>query len=89
MALEQLFKRQPEWIGKMAFLQIAAPSRGTLPAYQQLHDECLAIVDEFNEKYGRDGYRPIIMVAEHHTQETSTRSIAPPMSAWSAACMTA
>ena len=69
MALEQLFERQPEWIGKMTFLQIAAPSRGTLPAYQQLHQECMAFVDAFNEKYGRGDYKPIIMLAEHHTQE--------------------
>jgi alpha,alpha-trehalose-phosphate synthase [UDP-forming] len=69
LALEQLFERQPEWIGKMAFLQIAAPSRGTLPAYQQLHQECMSFVDAFNQKYGRDGYKPIIMLAEHHTQE--------------------
>ena len=53
----------------MAFLQIAAPSRGTLPAYQQLHQECMAFVEAFNEKYGRGGYKPIIMLAEHHTQE--------------------
>ena len=89
MALEQLFERQPEWIGKMTFLQIAAPSRGTLPAYQQLHQECMAFVDAFNEKYGRGGYKPIIMLAEHHTQEASTPSIAPPTPASSAACMTA
>ena len=69
MALEQLFERQPEWIGKMAFLQIAAPSRGTLPAYQQLHQECMAFVEAFNERYGRGGYKPIIMLAEHHTQD--------------------
>ena len=69
LALEQLFERQPEWIGKMAFLQIAAPSRGTLPAYQHLHQECMSFVDAFNEKYGRGDYKPIIMLAEHHTQE--------------------
>jgi alpha,alpha-trehalose-phosphate synthase [UDP-forming] len=69
LALEQLFERQPEWIGKMVFLQIAAPSRGTLPAYQQLHQECMSFVDTFNEKYGRDGYKPIVMLAEHHTQQ--------------------
>ena len=51
------------------FLQIAAPSRGTLPAYQHLHQECLDFVDAFNQRYGSDGYKPIIMLDEHHTQE--------------------
>jgi trehalose-6-phosphate synthase len=68
-AIEQLFERYPEWIGKMVLLQIAAPSRGTLPAYQHLHEECLSFVDAFNQRFGRGDYKPIIMLAEHHTQE--------------------
>jgi trehalose-6-phosphate synthase len=68
-AIEELFTNHPEWIGRLVFLQIAAPSRGTLPAYQHLHQECLDFVDAFNRRYGSDGYKPIIMLAEHHTQE--------------------
>ncbi len=68
-ALEQLFERYPEWIGKLTFLQVAAPSRGTLPAYRQLHDECLRYAEELNRRYGHDGYRPVLMVAEHHSQD--------------------
>jgi trehalose 6-phosphate synthase len=68
-AIEELFTNHPEWIGRLVFLQIAAPSRGTLPAYQHLHQECLDFVEAFNERYGTDGYKPIIMLAEHHTQE--------------------
>jgi len=67
-ALEELFTRHPELVGKVVFLQIAAPSRGTLPAYKQLHDECLRYVDELNQRYGHDTYKPIVMVAEHHSQ---------------------
>ena len=29
----------------------------------------MSFVDAFNEKYGRGDYKPIIMLAEHHTQE--------------------
>ena len=68
MALDELFRKNPEWIGRLVFLQIAAPSRGTLPAYQQLHRECLNYVDEFNRRYGREGYRPIILLDEHHSR---------------------
>jgi trehalose-6-phosphate synthase len=68
-AIEELFTNHPEWIGRLVFLQIAAPSRGTLPAYQHLHQECLDFVEAFNRRYGNDGYKPIIMLAEHHTQE--------------------
>ena len=68
-ALDELFMKCPEWVGKLVFLQIAAPSRGTLPAYKQLHDECLRYAEELNQRYGSEGYTPIIMVAEHHSQE--------------------
>ncbi len=67
-ALEELFTRHPETIGKVVFLQIAAPSRGTLPAYKQLHEECFRLANELNGRYGSDGYNPVVMVAEHHKQ---------------------
>ncbi|MDX8479584.1 trehalose-6-phosphate synthase [Mesorhizobium sp. VK24D] len=68
-ALEELFIRHPETIGKVVFLQIAAPSRGTLPAYKQLHEECLRYAEELNERYGSETYRPVVLVAEHHSQK--------------------
>ncbi|TPL08372.1 trehalose-6-phosphate synthase [Mesorhizobium sp. B2-4-14] len=68
-ALDELLKLHPEWIGKVAFLQIAAPSRGSLPAYQQLHEECLRQAEDLNQRYGREGYTPVVMVTEHHSQE--------------------
>jgi trehalose 6-phosphate synthase len=68
-ALDELFKRHPETIGKVVFLQIAAPSRGTLPAYKQLHDECERCAAELNERYGNETYRPVVLVAEHHAQK--------------------
>ena len=91
LALERLFERQPEWIGRMAFLQIAAPSRGNaagLPAAAPgMHRASSTTI---NEQYGSGGYKPIIMLAEHHDAGRHLRtSIAPPMSASSAACTTA
>src|SRR5690606_30765714 len=66
-ALEELFERYPEWIGKLTLLQVAAPSRGSLPAYRQLHEECICCAEELNTRYGRPGYTPGVMMAEHHT----------------------
>jgi trehalose 6-phosphate synthase len=67
-ALEELLTRHPEWIGKVAFLQVAAPSRGTLPAYRQLNDECQAFAEKLNQQFGNEGYRPVVLLAEHHSQ---------------------
>jgi alpha,alpha-trehalose-phosphate synthase [UDP-forming] len=68
-ALEELFTRHPEWVGKLALLQIAAPSRGTLPAYRQLHNECHRYIEELNQRYGSEDYSPVLMVDKHHAQE--------------------
>ena len=68
-ALEELFSRHPEWIGRLTFLQVAAPSRGTLPAYRRLHEECRRHAEALNRRFGSEGYKPVLMVAEHHSQE--------------------
>jgi trehalose 6-phosphate synthase len=68
-AMDEFLHQHSDWIGRLTFLQIAAPSRGTIPAYQRLHQECLDLVADINSRYGREGYRPIIMLAEHHEQE--------------------
>ncbi|MEI8701011.1 MULTISPECIES: alpha,alpha-trehalose-phosphate synthase (UDP-forming) [unclassified Mesorhizobium] len=68
-ALEELFTRHPEWVGKLVLLQIAAPSRGTLPAYRQLHDECRRYVEDINQRYGSEDYSPVLMIDKHHAQE--------------------
>ncbi|MBB6250615.1 alpha,alpha-trehalose-phosphate synthase (UDP-forming) [Nitrospirillum iridis] len=68
-AVEELFKRQPEWIGRLVMLQVAAPSRTALPAYQQCQRECLDYVDELNARYGRDGYQPIHMLNESYGKD--------------------
>ncbi|MCG7505228.1 alpha,alpha-trehalose-phosphate synthase (UDP-forming) [Mesorhizobium retamae] len=67
-ALDELFNRHPEWIGKVTVLQIAAPSRGTLPDYERLHRECERCAEEINQRYGYEGYTPVLFIAEHHTQ---------------------
>lgn len=68
-ALDEFFTQHSDWVGRLTFLQIAAPSRSDLPAYKALHEECLALVAEINDRYGTDDYRPIVLLDEHHTQE--------------------
>lgn len=65
-ALDEFFQQHSDWIGRLTFLQVAAPSRSTLPSYRQLHRECLDLVAEINERYGRDDYQPIMLVDEYH-----------------------
>ncbi len=64
-AVDILLERFPEWRGRFVLLQVAAPTRSKLPAYQALISEANAIADEVNEKYGRDGYKPVLLKVEH------------------------
>ena len=65
-ALEMLLEKDPECIGKVTLLQVAAPSRSTLPAYQALQAETRAEVERINARFATDGWKPIILMAQHH-----------------------
>lgn len=67
-ALDLVFRNHPEWLGRLTFIQVAAPSRSNLPAYQRLRRECREMVDELNARYGDGLYRPIIWLERHHNR---------------------
>jgi trehalose 6-phosphate synthase len=64
-ALEALLDRNPRQRGRISLLQIAAPSRSTLPPYQALQQQTYAEVDRINAKFGAGGWRPIILIDQH------------------------
>jgi trehalose 6-phosphate synthase len=64
-ALRYLLETRPYWRGRVTLLQIVAPSRSSLPAYQALQDRTHAMVAEINSQFGHAGWRPIILVPEH------------------------
>jgi trehalose 6-phosphate synthase len=66
LAVERLFELEPKWIGRFTFIQIAAPSRSTIPQYQQFESEVRALAIKINQRFGRDGYEPILLKVEHH-----------------------
>jgi len=68
-AIDEFLLQHSDWIGRLVFLQVAAPSRETIAAYRQFQQECLDLVADINERYGRDGYQPIVLLAEHHDQD--------------------
>lgn len=65
-AVQSLLERHPEWIGRFTLLQVAAPTRGRLAAYQITQEEAESLAAEINERFGRDGWRPIELIARHH-----------------------
>jgi trehalose 6-phosphate synthase len=65
-AVERLLELEQRWIGQFSFIQIAAPSRSSIDEYQNLDRRVRAEAARINERFGRDGYQPIILKIEHH-----------------------
>ena len=68
-AIARLLEREPRWIGKMSFVQIAAPTRGTIDEYRDYFDRVTELAQQINAGYPDVRYPPIILIAEHHEPE--------------------
>ena len=66
MAIERLLELEPRWVGQFTFIQVAAPSRSSIDEYQNLDARVRALADRINERFGSDGYQPIVLKIEHH-----------------------
>jgi len=72
LAVERLLELQPNWIGAFSFIQIAAPSRSKIDQYQQLTQQVVALAERINQRFAREGYRPIYLRIEHHDTQQVT-----------------
>jgi trehalose-6-phosphate synthase len=63
-ALEILLDNDPRHRGRITLLQIAAPSRGQLPAYQALQQHTYGEVERINSKFAQGDWRPIVLIDE-------------------------
>jgi trehalose-6-phosphate synthase len=64
-ALELLLDKNPRHRGRICLLQVAAPSRGQLPAYQALQQHTYSEVERINNKFAEGDWRPIVLIDEH------------------------
>jgi trehalose 6-phosphate synthase len=65
-AVERLLEREPSWIGRFTFVQIAAPSRTSIEEYQHFETKVREVVARINARFARPGYEPIVLKIEHH-----------------------
>ncbi len=73
LAVERLLERYPTFRGRFTFAQIAAPSRTVIDRYQQLNESVEETAARINERFGRGGYRPIVLLRSHHEPPTVFR----------------
>lgn len=65
LAVERLLEREPQWVGRLVFLQVASPSRTLIERYGRLNDEVEALAGRINLRFGRDGWNPIVLHRRH------------------------
>ncbi len=66
LAVELLLERYPEFRGRFSFAQLAAPSRVKIERYRDLNETLERLADRINQRFGKDDYRPIILLRSHH-----------------------
>ncbi|GAB4857853.1 Sesquithujene synthase A [Ancistrocladus abbreviatus] len=62
LAMEQLLLQHPDKRGKVVLVQIANPARGRGKDVQEVRSETSTTVERINEKFGRPGYKPVILI---------------------------
>jgi len=68
-AVERLLEKHPEWVGRFTFVQVAAPTRSSLDEYRSFQDRIKHTTGRINQRFGRPGYQPVHLLAEHHDHE--------------------
>jgi trehalose 6-phosphate synthase len=65
-ALDLLFERHPEFRGRLLFVQIGVPSRLHVRGYRQIDEEIDRLVGTINDRWGRDGWQPVVYLKRAH-----------------------
>lgn len=63
-AMEALFDRHPEWIGRVTLLQVAVPSREGVPEFERLRDLTHQAVGELNSRLGTPTWQPVVNLGQ-------------------------
>ena len=73
LAVERLLERHPALRGRFTFVQLAAPSRTAIERYRELERSVRELVARVNLRFGREGYRPVVLLCAHHEPPTVFR----------------
>jgi trehalose 6-phosphate synthase len=71
--IEKFLESYPAYQREFTFIQVAAPSRGEIPAYHNLQREILAEANRINAKFQAARWKPILVLERHHTHTEIAR----------------
>jgi len=66
--LDRFFELNPKYRGKLLFVQIAVPSRSSLPPYRQTEAEVDSLITKINLRWGNSAWQPVVLLKRHYTQ---------------------
>lgn len=66
LTVERFLERFPNYLGRFAFVQLAAPSRTLIDHYRELDETIERTVKRINGRFAKDGYEPIRLLRAHH-----------------------
>jgi trehalose 6-phosphate synthase len=65
LTIERTLECWPEAAGPIGFVQVGAPSRTRIERYREFGDKVRSEVARLNERFGRPGYRPVVLFDRH------------------------
>lgn len=63
-AMDRFLQNFPQYRGRVTLVQVGAPSRTTIGAYQRLNHEINDLALEINDRYGTGHWQPVVNVGE-------------------------
>jgi trehalose-6-phosphate synthase len=71
--VERFLDLYPAYVGRFTFVQIGAPSRTSIPRYQQFLDEVSAETERINARFQNGNWKPIVLLKRHHSHQEIER----------------
>lgn len=65
-ALDHFLEKNPDYRGRLTFVQIGVPSRTHVPAYQRLDDEIDKLVHDINWRWSFERWKPVIYLKRQY-----------------------
>lgn len=69
LGVERFLEKYPDYQERFTFIQVGAPSRIGIKRYSDLALELTAQAQRINERFQRHGWKPILFLKGHHSQE--------------------
>ncbi|HUT69021.1 MAG TPA: trehalose-6-phosphate synthase [Dehalococcoidales bacterium] len=70
MALDKFLEDNPEYRGRVVFIQAGMPSRTRIDAYKEIERRIDDLMKAVNDKYGTDSWQPVIPMTRQLSRET-------------------